>query len=56
MQNDSNLFLKNQESVTNVLRFFENLSKAIGTTTNLEKKQFFQLTQMTHHKYKEILQ
>ena len=38
MQNDSNLFLKNQESVTNVLRFFENLSKAIGTTINLEKK------------------
>ena len=25
-------------SVTNVLRFFENLSKAIGTTINLEKK------------------
>lgn len=25
-------------SVTNVLRFFENLGKAIGTTINLEKK------------------
>ena len=35
--NDSNLFLKNQDSVTNVLKFFEILKKATGTTINLEK-------------------
>ena len=34
---DSNLFLKNQESVKNVLKFLKTLNKAIGTTTNLEK-------------------
>ena len=34
---DSNFFLKNQESITNVLNFFENLKKATGTTVNLEK-------------------
>ena len=34
---DSNFFLKNQESVTNVFNFSENLKKATGTTVNLEK-------------------
>ena len=34
---DSNFFLKNQESVRNVLKFFQNLNKATGTTINLEK-------------------
>ena len=34
---DSNLFLKNQESVQKVLNFFENLNKATGATINLEK-------------------
>ena len=33
---ESNLFLKNQESV-NVLNFFEKLNKTTGTTINLEK-------------------
>ena len=34
---DSNFFLKRQESVENVLKFFENLNKATGATINLEK-------------------
>ena len=34
---DTNLFLENQKSIANVLRFFETLNKATGTTTNLEK-------------------
>ena len=34
---DSNLFLKNQESVQKVLNFFQNLNKATETTINLEK-------------------
>ena len=34
---DSNLSLKNQESVNKVLTFFQNLNKATGTTINLEK-------------------
>ena len=34
---DSNFFLKNQESVNNVLKLFYNLNKATGTTMNLEK-------------------
>ena len=34
---DSNLFLKNQESVQKVLNFFQNLNKATGATINLEK-------------------
>ena len=34
---DTNLFLKNQESTANVLRFFETLNKATGTTINFEK-------------------
>ena len=34
---DSNSFLKNQESVKNVLTFFKNLSKATGVTITLEK-------------------
>ena len=34
---DTNLFLKNQESVKNVLKFFKTLNKAIGTTINLKK-------------------
>ena len=34
---DTNLFLKNQESAANVLRFFETLNKATGTTINFEK-------------------
>ena len=38
---DSNFFLKNQESVNNVLTFFQNLRKASGTTTNLEKTSVF---------------
>ena len=38
---DSNFFLKNQESVNNVLTFFQNLRKASGTTINLEKTTVF---------------
>ena len=34
---DSNFFLKNQESITNVFNFSENLKKATGTTIDLEK-------------------
>ena len=34
---DSKFFLKNQQSVKNVLTFFENLNKATGATINLEK-------------------
>ena len=34
---DSNLFLKNQESLNKVLQFFEKLNKATGITINLEK-------------------
>lgn len=34
---DSNVFLKNQEPVTNVLAFFQTLHKATGITINLEK-------------------
>ena len=34
---DSNFFLKRQESVENVLKFFENLNEATGATINLEK-------------------
>ena len=34
---DSNFFLKNQESVNNVLKVFYNQNKATGTTMNLEK-------------------
>ena len=38
---DSNFFLKNQESVNNVLTFFQNLRKASGTTINFEKTTVF---------------
>ena len=38
---DSNFFLKNQESVQKVLNFFQNLNKATGTTINLEKNYCF---------------
>ena len=34
---DSNFFLKNQESVKKVLTFFQNLNKATGATINLEQ-------------------
>ena len=34
---DSNFFLKNEESVKKVLTFFQNLNKATGATINLEK-------------------
>ena len=34
---DSNFFLKNQESVKQVLQYFQNLKKATGVTINLEK-------------------
>ena len=34
---DSNFFLKNQESVKKVLTFFQNLNKTTGATINLEK-------------------
>ena len=34
---DSNFFLKNQESVQQVITFFQNLNKATGATINLEK-------------------
>ena len=34
---DSNFFLKNEESVKNTLNFFKTLNKATGTTINLEK-------------------
>ena len=34
---DSNFFLKNQESVQKVLTFFQNLNKTTGATINLEK-------------------
>ena len=34
---DSNFFLKNQESVNNVLKFFYNQNKATGTTIKLRK-------------------
>ena len=37
---DSNFLLKEQESVQNVIKYFENLQKAAGTTINLEKKIF----------------
>ena len=53
---DSNLFLKKQESVTNVLKFFEILKKAAATTINLKKLQLFRLTQMKKHKSKKMLQ
>ena len=39
---DSNLSLKNQESVNKVLTFIQNLNKATGTTINLEKPQYYQ--------------
>ena len=38
---DSNLFLKNQESVNKVLQFFEKLNKATGITINLEKTRYY---------------
>ena len=34
---DENFFLKDQESIKNVLKYFENLKEATGTTINLEK-------------------
>ena len=34
---DSNLFMKDQESLNKVLQFFEKLNKATGITINLEK-------------------
>ena len=34
---DSNFFLKDQESIKNVLKYFEKLKEATGTTINLEK-------------------
>ena len=34
---DSNFFVKNQESVQQVITFFQNLNKATGATINLEK-------------------
>ena len=34
---DSNFFLKDQESIINVIKFFKTLTKATGTTINLEK-------------------
>ena len=34
---DSNFFLKDQESIKNILKYFEKLKKATGTTINLEK-------------------
>ena len=34
---DTNLFLENQKSVANVLRFFETLNKATVATINVEK-------------------
>ena len=36
-EDDTNLFRKSQESAANVLRIFETLNKATGTTINLEK-------------------
>ena len=46
---DSNLFLKNQESVNNALTFFCTLNKAMGTTINLEKKH-----SITNEHWKQI--
>ena len=40
---DTKLFLKNQESEENVLRFIENLNKTTGTTINLEKTTFLSI-------------
>ena len=34
---NNSIFLKNEESVNNVLNFFQNLRKAAGTTINFEK-------------------
>ena len=34
---DSNFFLKDQESIKNILKYFEKLKEATGTTINLEK-------------------
>ena len=34
---DSNFFLQNQESVKNVLKYFQKLKEATSTTINLEK-------------------
>ena len=42
---DSNFLLKEQESVQNVIKYFENLQKAAGTTINLEKKNIYQYIQ-----------
>ena len=34
---DSNFFLKDQESINHVLKYFEKLKEVTGTTINLEK-------------------
>ena len=51
---DSSFFLKDQESIKNVLKFFEELTKATGTTINLEKTTVLPIntSQITHPKYK----
>ena len=67
---DSNFLLKEQESVQNVIKYFENLQKAAGTTINLEKKIYLpiytdqtsyikqnltNITTLQTHQYIEIL-
>ena len=49
---NSNFFLKKQESVNNVLPFFQNLRKATGTTINLEKNTVFITNK--HRKHRTI--
>lgn len=51
---DSNLFLKNMESVNNALTFFCTLNKAMVTTINLEKNTVLPIN--TEDKYKKFPQ